>query len=261
MDSYISFATNLAYDAGEIIRNNFTIGMKKEFKKGDNSPVTASDIAINQMVNKAIKENYPDHSILSEEGGNENNSEYIWLCDPIDGTIPFSSGVPISTFSLALTKNGSPILGVVYDPFLDRLFFAEKGKGAYLNNKKIVVSEEKTIHSQIVYIGWWKHSVYNLEFVQRELSKRDVKFMNFCSYSYAGALLAAGEFGCLVFGDKYAWDVAAIKIIIEEAGGVCTDFTGSDVVCNKDINGFVASNKNIHNELLELVQKFSTKNN
>src|SRR3990167_6073867 len=147
--SYKDFAINLAYKAGERMRKDFTLGMKKEWKK-DKTPVTVTDTVINRMVIDAIEKEYPSHSILGEEENKMKESEYVWVCDPIDGTVPFAHGFPIFAFSLALVKNGAPILGVIYDPMLDRLVYAEKGKGAFLNSKPIKVSSfssfsEKTI--------------------------------------------------------------------------------------------------------------------
>lgn len=255
MEDYTGFAVKLAYEAGKIVKQNFTLGMKKTFKKGDKSPLTLSDTTINQMVIDAVSTRYPTHGVIGEEGTNKKQGRYTWVCDPVDGTIPFSSGIPISTFSLALVEEGKPIMGVVYDPFMDRLFVGKKGMGAYVNDKKIKVSSAKTIKSQILYLGWWKYSTYDLLLVRKELSKKGCKVMDFCSFVYAGALVAAGEFGALIFADRFAWDMAALKVIIEEAGGKCTDIAGNDQRYDVDINGFVAANPAIHAEILETVKK------
>ncbi len=261
MKDYVPFAIDMAYKAGRIIRKNFTLGMKKTLKQTDSSPLTISDTAINHMVTEAIDKEFPTHRVIGEEESNKkSNSEYTWVCDPIDGTIPFSSGIPISTFSLALTKYGIPIVGVIYDPFMDRLFMGKKGQGAFLNNKKVSVSKSKIIKSQVLYMGWWKHSLYDLLLVRRELCKKECKIMDFCSFAYAGALVAAGEFTSVIYGDHYPWDVAAMKVIIEEAGGICTDFTGKDQQYDRDVNGFIAGNGSVQKELLALVKQFSVKN-
>lgn len=259
MKNYISFATELAYKAGEIMRQNLSLGMEKTLK-ADNSPLTVSDTAINKMVIEAVTKEFPTHSIMGEEESYKKESEYIWLCDPIDGTIPFSSGIPISTFSLALVRNGVPILGIIYDPFMDRLFVGEKGKGAFINNKKIAVSQDTIIKSQTLYLGWWKYSMYDLLLVRRELNNKGCKIMDFCSFAYAGALVAVGEFSAVIFGDRFPWDGAAVKVIVEEAGGKCTDLAGNEQRYDREINGFIVSNGNIHDELLALVKKFAVKN-
>jgi myo-inositol-1(or 4)-monophosphatase len=261
MKDYVTLATDLARKAGEIIRKDITLGMKKTLKKADNSPLTASDTVINHLVIKTIEKEFPTHSVIGEEENNKKtNSEFTWICDPIDGTIPFSSGIPIATFSLALTKDGTPILGVIYDPFMDRLFVGNKGSGAFLNNKKITVPKEKKIENGLHYMGWWKHSLYDLLLVRRELSRKGCKIMDFCSFAYGGALVAAGEFNSVIYGDRYPWDVAAMKVLVEEAGGICTDFAGNDQRYDENINGFIASNRLIHDDLLMLVEKFAIKN-
>ncbi len=120
------FATDLAYQAGEIIKTDFTLGMKKEWKENE-TPLTAADNKVNQLVVDAVNKNFPDYGLITEEGGSHHqNAEYVWICDPIDGTIPFSHGIPTCVFSIALVHEGEPILAVIYDPFMDRLFYAEK---------------------------------------------------------------------------------------------------------------------------------------
>ncbi len=143
---------------------------------------------------------------------------------------------------------------------MDRLFVGKKGEGAFLNNKKIFLSKSKKINTQAFYMGWWKHSLYDLLLVRRELCEKECKIMDFCSFAYAGALVASGEFSCVIYGDHYPWDVAAMKVIIEEAGGICTDFTGKDQRYDRDVNGFIASNGGVHKELLALVKQFAVKN-
>src|SRR3989338_9591130 len=124
MDESLDFAAGLAREAGEIMRQNFALGMKKEWKE-DDSPITVTDIRINSLVLEAIQKKYPAHSFVGEEGSRIIESEYVWVCGPVDGTVPFSHGYPIFMFSLALVKNGMPIAGVLYDPILKRMFYAE----------------------------------------------------------------------------------------------------------------------------------------
>ena len=259
MSNYTSFATDLAYKAGKIMRENFDLGMERELKEKDTSPLTIFDTAINRMVIESIYKTFPLHSIIGEEESLKKNSEYIWFCDPIDGTTPFTSGVPVSTFSLALTRKGKPILGVIYDPFMDRLFVGEKGKGSFVNKKRITISNETSLKGKPIYTGWWKHSQYNLGAFRNNLSENGTKIMDFNCFSYAGALVAAGEFLALIYPDHYPWDIAAVQILVEEAGGKCTDFTGAIPTYDKEINGFIATNGKIHDEILDLVKQFAHK--
>jgi fructose-1,6-bisphosphatase/inositol monophosphatase family enzyme len=143
------FATGLAREAGAIMKQNFALGMAKEWKE-DNSPLTITDQTINTLVLSKLRAEYPEHSIVSEEGSELTDFEYTWVCDPVDGTMPFSHGYPTFCFSLALTHNGESILGVVYDPMCDRMFTAVQGKGAYMNGTKISVSPEEALSKKSI---------------------------------------------------------------------------------------------------------------
>src|SRR5689334_10230705 len=130
----LEFAKKIAHEAGDIMLAHFQIGIAKEDKE-DGSPVTIADKAINHMVIEAIAKAYPNDAVLGEEESLHNEAgEYLWVCDPIDGTIPFSLGIPVNVFTLALLKDGQPLVSVVYDPYLKRLFSAIKGEGAFCND-------------------------------------------------------------------------------------------------------------------------------
>ena len=153
---YKKFAIKLAKKSGKMIRDNFSLGINTEWKDNDEGPVTKIDLAVNKLLLETIKKKFPEHGIISEEGSDcQGNEEYKWVCDPIDGTVSFSHGVATSVFSIALVKDGQPILGVVYDPFLKRMFTAEKGQGTFLNNKRIKVSDIKVIKNSVVQDSPW----------------------------------------------------------------------------------------------------------
>lgn len=167
--TYKNFAIGLAKKAGKIIRANFVLGMAKQIKK-DGSPVTKTDLAINSMVIRDVEKHYPGHAILGEEESHPiKGAEYVWVCDPVDGTIPFSKGVPTCMFSLALTHRGLPILGVAYDAFMDRMFFAEKGKGAFLNGKRVHVSGHKTPKGANIATEFWASMKFRMPGLEEDL--------------------------------------------------------------------------------------------
>lgn len=254
MDSYKDFALGCARKAGKIMRDNFSLGMKKEWKL-DNTPLTITDTKINHFVITSIKEMFPTHAVLGEEeSALDTNSEYIWVCDPVDGTIPFSHGIPVSTFSLALTYKGESILGVIYDPYMERLLIAEKGKGAFLNDKKISVSTSNKLNHTVVAMEYWNTDIADCNYaeVRQQLMEKGAKIISFLSYVYSGMLVAAGEFSAATFAGKTPWDAAAVKIIVEEAGGTCTDIFGNDQKYNKTINGLVASNGLLHEQIISI---------
>ncbi len=243
---YKDFALDLAKKAGGVIRSNFSLDVKKEWK-ADNTPVTETDTSINKMVIAAVEESFPDHGVLGEEESRSvTNAEYLWVCDPVDGTMPFSHGIPTCVFSLALVKDGKPILGVVYDPFIDRLFYAEIGKGAFLNGKSIKVNTENLNGNGV--IGW--PSRLN---VFQELP--NVKILNLWCVVYEGMLVAAGELVAAYYPHLNSWDVAALKVIVEEAGGKVTDKHGNEQRYDGKVKGAVISNGLVHDQLVNLVKE------
>ena len=256
MEQYKTFAESFALKAGGIIKKNFSLGMSKEWKK-DNSPVTQTDLEINSLLIEEVNNLFPTHSILAEEESDlHEGSEYVWVCDPVDGTIPFSHGIPICTFSLALTKNGESILGVVYDPFQERLFSATKDGGAYLNNKIIYVSKMDKFKGAVAGYEMWGSSNFNITELANYLNlDLGVKMLKLNSYIYAAMLVAAGELAFSLFPGATAHDVATVKIIVEEAGGKVTNIYGEEQRYDQSIQGAIASNGILHDELVALAKQ------
>ena len=248
--SYNEFGIQLAKKSGAIIRERFTLNMKQEWKE-DNTPVTETDREINKLVIDAIKKEFPGHNVLSEEGSYlENKSNFLWVCDPIDGTIPFSHGIPTCVFSLALVENGQPIMGIIFDPFLDRLFYAEKDKGAFLNEHRIHVNQENTFAHNIVAFDTGNPFMN----CQKSIIEAKGKVLFLGSTSYSSALLSCGQFVGVIYSKISAHDGASVKIIVEEAGGLVTDLEGNEQNYDSKINGFVASNSKVHKMLVNLVK-------
>jgi myo-inositol-1(or 4)-monophosphatase len=254
--TYKNFAINLAKKAGKMMKTGFVLGIEKTIKK-DGSPVTKIDLAINNLVINEVKKYFPSHAVLGEEESHfVQGAEYVWVCDPIDGTIPFSRGVPTCMFSLALTHKGVSVLGAAFDPFTNRMFFAEKGKGAFLNNKTISVSRNKVLKRSAVALELWKGMEYPLfGFLEDIIFKKGTEIFDTNSAVYNGCLLAAGQTDGYVFPHYTAHDVAAIKVIVEEAGGKVTDLFGKDQRYDRPVKGCVLSNGLIHKELLKLIKK------
>jgi fructose-1,6-bisphosphatase/inositol monophosphatase family enzyme len=177
----------------------------------------------------------------------------------VDGTLAFSLGLPLATFSLALTQNGVPIFGVVYDPFMDRLFTGEKGRGAYVNNKPIHVTARSELARSVIDIEANRAAGYNLDRLRAALDGRSVLLLSLRAGVYAGMLVAAGSTDGMFFAYSSPWDGAAVKIIVEEAGGVCTDMLGNDQRYDAPINGFIASNSELNAKLVEMGKKFAVR--
>ena len=251
----LALATELAEAAGKIIRSNFQLQMKKDWKS-DNSPVTATDLEINSLVVKRINEHFPGHTVVGEEESATGSDEWAWVCDPVDGTIPFSHGVPTSCFSLALCQDGQPILAVVLDPFMNRLFVAEKGKGASVNGTPIRVRSDSRMERLLVYTGSPNMNSGIMPLRTELLEKENAWLFDSFSCIYAGMLVAAGEFGGILFDGKTPWDVVTLKLLIEEAGGVTSDIFGeTGQRYDRKVNGLIGGNRAIHQKLVELSLK------
>ncbi len=257
--NYLSFALDLARDAGGIMKQNFILGMKKEWKS-DATPLTETDTKIHTLVCDAIAREFPTHAVLSEEGeGDKKNagSEYVWVCDPVDGTHNFAHGIPTATFLLSLVHSGKPILAVIYDPFMDRLFYAESGKGAFMNGTAIHVSKAPVLKNSVVALGKVNKTLLPVYGVLRE--EKGVRVISGLSIGYVGALVAAGEFSACIFSGRDPHDTVAIQLLVEEAGGRATDLAGGTVErYDREVNGQVASNGLVHEEILEIIRTHGT---
>jgi myo-inositol-1(or 4)-monophosphatase len=253
MSEYLDTAISLAKSSGEIMRANFGLSMKKDWKE-DHSPVTETDLAINDLVLKEIKKRYPDHSILAEEDSDFSDAhEYVWICDPVDGTHNFAHGIPTATFALALTHRGETVLSVVYDPFMDRLYQAEKGQGAFLNTERIRVGASSTLKRTVAGLGKL-NGVRPFMPVLNNLREHGVRSITGLSIHYMCALVAAGEFSLTLFGGTSPHDITASALLVEEAGGVATDLFGKKPGrWDRDIEGLIVTNQALHPEILAIL--------
>ncbi len=258
MDEYLKFAKSVALEAGEIMSKHFTAGIKKDWKK-DSTPVTIADTEINALVIERVKDTYPDHSVWGEEENHNLGSKMTWVCDPVDGTMPYSHGLPICAFMLALVEDGRPVVGVVYDPFMKRMFAANKGGGAFLNDEKISVSERADFKNALIDEEGITHSTKPIVAVSHDflddLISAGAQITQFWSVGLPSALVAAGEFTATLFNVPKPEDGAAIKVIVEEAGGKVTDLFGNEQRYDGPTKGFIASNGRVHQQLVDLLAK------
>jgi fructose-1,6-bisphosphatase/inositol monophosphatase family enzyme len=254
---YLAFALDLARDAGAIMKQNFILGMKKEWKN-DATPLTETDTKIHTLVCDSILRAFPTHAILSEEDSSKlgaADSEYLWVCDPVDGTHNFSHGIPTATFMLSLVHDGVPIVAVIHDPFMDRLFYAEKGRGAFMNNTQIHVSSAPSLKHTVAALGKVNKQLLAVYGALRE--ERGVRVITGLSVGYVGALVAAGELSACIFSGRDAHDTVAIQLLVEEAGGIATDLTGQKSArYDGEVNGQIASNGLVHADLVEIVSRY-----
>lgn len=225
----MSFIKEIAIGAGKIIlRTHPTILGEKE---GGGNWVTEADVASEQYILSQIRKKFPSHTILSEETHtsilNPELEENIWIVDPLDGTTNAKFGVPFFSVSIAYCQRGSVIAGAIYDPNHDELFWAEKGKGAFLHDKKIMVQELKDFHGALVDVG----SPYSESDFQKTypfsvlVHKNGGRVVNFGSGALECAYVAGGRLSIYFEAGLRPWDIAAGSLLVEEAGGTIASRT------------------------------------
>jgi myo-inositol-1(or 4)-monophosphatase len=224
-------------------------------KEGINNPVTEADLAAEKAIVEVIKADYPDHFILSEEAGEiKMDSEYKWIIDPIDGTINFANGIPICCVSIGLEQHGKMILGAVYNPLMGEFFFAEKGKGAWLNHKQIYVSNKTDMYKSCLVTGFpytYLDSPNGPLQVFERLIRKGVAVRRLGSAALDLCWTAAGRFEGFYEHSLNPWDSAAGVLIVEEAGGKITGFDGQPhSIYQRDI---LATNGKVHEEMSRII--------
>jgi len=250
----LEFAKAIALKAGKIITKNFlhsTITTKSNL-----TPVTETDLAISKLVIEEVKKNFPNHEVFDEEFQHENHdAEYIWVCDPVDGTIPFSHHIPTSMFSLALCHNEEPVVAVTYDPFMKRLLYTKTRSPSFMNGKEIHVKTGKFIPGEFIYgIPYWNKEFNTNKYLSLTFGKKiRVTFIE--SIIYQSMLVATGISKAMVMTAANPWDRAAAKMIIENAGGICTDENDKRLTVFGNPLYFIATNKDVHEEIMEIVQQ------
>lgn len=240
--------------AAEILRF-FNNDFKVSNKEGINNLVTEADHASEKAIIGVIKLAFPGHHILSEEAGELiQDSNYKWIIDPIDGTINFAHGIPLNCVSIGVEHNGDIVMAAVYNPHLNELFFAEKGKGATLNEKTIRISEQTQTIKACLVTGF-PYTYLNmpngpLEIFERFIRK-GVPVRRLGSAAIDLCWVACGRFDGFYEHKLEAWDSAAGYLIVEEAGGKVTDHEGNKFSVYQ--HKVLATNGKIHNEMLDVI--------
>src|SRR5690606_5063436 len=224
-------------------------------KEGINNLVTEVDKLSEKRIIEIIKSSFPKHSIISEEGGSEeNDSEYHWIIDPIDGTVNFAHNIPICCVSIGVKKNQEMLIGAVYNPILNEFFYAEKGNGATLNGKKIQVSGQTDFNKACLVTGFpyvWANVNGEPVKVFEKFVKQGLPVRRLGRAAIDLCWVACGRFDGFWEYNLNPWDIAAGYLIVQEAGGTITNFEGKSYsVFDKET---LATNGNIHKEMLQTI--------
>jgi myo-inositol-1(or 4)-monophosphatase len=252
----LDFTIDLARRAGILLLSRLE-GQRDVVLKSPFELVTDADHASEELIVKAIGQQFPDHAIVAEErGGAAHESGYTWLIDPLDGTNNYAHGFPVFCVSLALLKDGEPLLGVIYDPCRDELFSGERGQGARCNGRRIRVSKTPTLAAALISTGF----PYNYYALAEDNNIREFNALLGRSQGIRRAGAAALDLAYVAMGRLDAhwelqlqpWDSAAGALLLSEAGGRLSDWRGG--AWNPWADRLVASNGRFHDELLQALQ-------
>ena len=244
--------------SGSLIRDFGEIEKLQVSSKGPGDFVTSADKRTEKIIINELQKAHPDYGIITEEAGiiNESNTQNRWIIDPIDGTFNFLKGIPQFAISIAYEKENEIICGVIFNPIMNEMFSAEKGKGAYLNNSRIRVSNRKKIKDALIVTGGPKQASTIKEKIFSEYITVSNKVSNVRKFGSAAldmAYVACGRFDGYWQRELNYWDIAAGIVILKEAGGFVDFFEiDSNLPLKKNV---LASNSNIHDELKDLIIK------
>lgn len=244
----------VAIKAGELLMEYYKEDLSM-YLKGDINPVTIADTESEKLIIGEIKKAFPHHSILAEEtGGEKQESEWLWVIDPLDGTTNYAHHYPSFCVSIALLKKCKPIMGVIYHPLLNEFFYAERGNGAYLNDRPIKVSNVDKLDKAFLTTGF-AYDVHETEDDNvdnfRAFLKRSMAIRRGGSAALDLAYTACGRFDGFWEMRLHPWDTAAGILMVEEAGGRVTTFDGGDFdIYKKEI---LATNGLIHNDMIDVL--------
>jgi len=239
-----------AAEAAQVVINKYYAGDFEIEIKPDETPVTVADVETEKTIKKIILDAFPDHGFYGEETGKVNeDAEYNWLIDPIDGTKSFVRGYPFFSTQIALMHKGELILGVSNSPEFKEMAYAEKGYGAWLNGEKIEVSDIDTIKKSTLSLGNIATIAAKPEWQNVGQLVSSVNRIRGYGDFYHYHLLASGKIELILESDVNILDIAALAVIVREAGGIFTDLSGDELTLETS-SVLAANNSDIHAKVL-----------
>ena len=242
--------------AGQIVLGFFRKPLKSQIKAEHGSIVTEADLASEKFLIAELGQIIPQACFFAEESGKSGGkSEYCWVIDPLDGTTNFAHGLDYFGISVALTHHGKPIFGAIYRPVTDELFWAQEGQGAFLNGQKIAVSAKSGLEGALFSASspYGRGKTFeNAVQIREKVRRKSYGLRNFGSAAVDIAMVAVGRLDGAFFEDLGWWDVAAGMVIVQEAGGIATNYEGGTV--DSEYRTFMVANKEVHKELLSLIK-------
>jgi myo-inositol-1(or 4)-monophosphatase len=260
MHPMLNIAVKAARRAGTIInRATQNLDLLTVQRKGEHDYVSEVDKMAEQAIVETLLEAYPDHAILAEEGGAQGKSEYVWIIDPLDGTTNFLHGFPQFAVSIGLQHKGVLNQAVIYDPTRNELYTATRGRGAYLNDRRLRVSKQTRLEDALIGTGFPYSDFSFMEAYMKmfmELMPKTAGLRRPGAASLDLAYVAAGRYDGFWEAGLKQWDMAAGVLLIQEAGGLVTDFDGGE---NYLATGnVIGGNPKIFSQLLQVIQPHMT---
>ncbi len=259
MKDFKECAIEIAREAGIFLKNKLHSEHTIDYK-GEINLVTEADKISEKMITSKITTLFPDHDILAEESTTiDRGSDFRWIIDPLDGTTNYAHGYPYFCVSIALERLDTMIVGIVYDPMLDEMFVAEKGKGAFLNEREIHVSNTRGVIKSLLATGFpydiREDSHNNLNYFNKMILQAQA-IRRAGSAALDLAYVAAGRFDGFWELKLNPWDIAAGWLLVEEAGGIVTDMGGKNYFIESP--SILASNGRIHAEMMAILESESS---
>lgn len=254
---YLKVAKQAALEAGEIIRQYAGKIHKKTIKNDDVSDfATEADIEAEKAITTVLTKAFPDHNIIAEEDGTiDKKSNFTWVVDPLDGSFSFETGVPFFSVSIGLLEDKMPVLGVILNVTTKEMYWAQKDKGAFLNDQQIHVSSTDKLNEAA--------GVLDFGHIKKRQSKLDLYINPLLTkvgypYSFGSAVAVLGMVGQgildLDINQAWVWDFVAGAVIVRESGGKITDFEGNEPDWTKERLNIIASNGLLHDQILNILK-------
>lgn len=248
LQTALEFALDATWQAGHVTLRYYQTPVNIETKT-DNSPVTVADKESEQLLRNLIANRWPTHGIIGEEFGSS-EADYTWIIDPIDGTKSFVCGVPLYATLLSYEQEGAPVVGVAYFPALDLMVHAEIGTGAYANGRPIHVSTQTDLKRSVFCVGSHRSlEQYGRADGFQKLARASMATRTWCD-AYGHCLVAMGRVEGMIDPIVSPWDLSAVGLIVEEAGGRFTDFSAKP----RPQSEAVSTNGVLHDFVLEQFQ-------
>jgi histidinol-phosphatase len=250
LDHALEVALQAAREAGALIARHFERGVEVEIKP-DASPVTIADREAEDAIRACLLGAFPDHAIYGEERGRTGTSEFLWLVDPLDGTKSFVRGTPFFSTQIALMHAGELVLGVSHAPLYGETMWARRGGGAFLDGRRVQVADTRTLKDASLSFGNIKTLTTDAQrwsaagALIREVN-RVRGYGDFCHYH----LLARGSLDIVIESDVNILDIAALAVIVREAGGVFTDLQGTSLTLDTT-NVLATATGKLHSRIRE----------